>query len=389
MFDFIKNTGIVNGITKKFTSMTGYIKSVDYRSKFDTTRAIVSDLFTSKDLSGKNIPIANDANGCVGKLPVYVDFIRVNLSTEEALMLDKWIQNGFSHLTRQRMERFKQVFSHFPEWRFILFGNNHFRTVAGVMVPGQDQSGREYPFVVFKVIGERYRSDQFSLVPLLVDKFCDSALTLCHTDWKEKGKDLLIEQISRLPSTEFHSNPKGLQNIANNIFDLHSIDSFWQALLPNGGAEERAEYIQIFNRKIDEVHYSTNHAPEWAIEIKLHDFAKSQLVQLFFVSLLEKMLTHDGWHGQCWLTEINGGGGRLVIFFRPVQTKDLLVLVDQESGMGNIFVINENLSKSEGALTDELAILDTGQQILESMAAGWVKLYHSNQDQDQVENGAH
>ncbi len=387
MFEFIKNTGIVNGISKKFTSMTGYIKSVDYRSKFDITRAMVSGLFAGKGQSEKNLPIANDINGCVGKLPVYIDFIRVNLSTEEALILDKWIQNGFSYLTLQRMERFKQVFSHFPEWRFILFGNNQCRTIAGVMVPGQDQSGREYPFVVFKVVGDKYFSTKFSLVPLLVDKFCESALALCHTDWKEQGKELLVEQISRLPSNEFHSNSKGLQNIADNIFDLHSTNAFWQVLLPEGGIEERAEYIQIFNQKINQVHCCPNNAPDWGIEITLHDFSKSQLVQLFFVALLEKILIHDTWHGQCWLTEMSGGIGRLVIFFRPVQTKDLLVLVDQESATGNLFVINEHLSESEGALTDELAILDTGQQILDSMAAGWAKLYLTHRDS--VRNETH
>jgi len=377
MFEFIKNTSIVSGISKGFSSMTGYIKSIDYKSKLDNTRTIVSGLFTYKDESENTVLPMQDVNGCVGKLPVYADFLRINLYSEEALLLDKWIQSGFGHLSQKRMETFKQVFNRFPDLRFILFGDNHLKAVAGVMVAGQDQSGREYPFVIFKVVGQHYSQDQISLLPLLVDQFCQSALTLCHEDWSNKSKDILGEQVEQLPKNEFRSGIDTLQKNSANLLDLHSTEAFWQVLLPDGEIESRAEFIQIFNRKVQEIHSLTPAATDWGIEISLHDYSKAILIQQFFVSLLEQMLIHCTWRGQCWLAETNEGEGRLIIFLRPVRTEDLLTLVDQESGRTNLYIIAELLNESEGELKEELKVLDSGQLILATMAEQWVNIHTS------------
>ena len=378
MFEFIKGKeiigGISKGVTKSVSSVAGYVKSVDYRSKFVKTKDAVSGLFTKPEPLPEDLPAPMDVVGCVGKLPVYADFIRDNLCAEEALILDKWVQTGFAHLSKKRMETFKQMFSRFPHCAFILFGNDSVKAVSGVMVPGKDQSGREYPFVIFKVIGENYSSKHISLLPLMLSDFRQFAFSLCDEDWASQDKDTLFARINGLPRNEFEVGRGILQNSATGMLEIQTASSFWEVLLPGSGAPQHADFIRTFNLKINELINLLPEQRNMGIEIMIPDMDDADTIQLFFVSLVEKMFESCEWRGQSWVTDFDEKRGRLVLFFRPIETVDFLTLVDREAGLGNVHSITALMGDEESAFVEELQLLENPSSTLADLKDQWVRL---------------
>jgi len=291
--------------------------------------------------------VADDILACTGKLPLYADFLRSNLNTAEAIALDKWLQSGFQFLSQRRRSTFKEVFNRFPKLEFILFGDQTSRPVTGVVVPGKDQSGREYPFAIFKVLGSPVKASQIPLLPTMFNNFRNLAMALTQENWMDLDRELLFKRINSLPTNEFEAGQAYLNKQARSQLEVLSSQSLWETILPVSSLEERVEFIKIFNKRVQSIIALSAQSRKWGIEINIFNANKREMVQHFFVSLVVKMLGEGPWNGQSWLSEFSEGKSRLTLFFRPVIDEDFLTLVDYEAGRNNLIVINDLVQESE------------------------------------------
>lgn len=312
----------------------------------DVLTALFSTRHTKQEVQD-TLPVVDDILACTGKLPLYADFLRSNLNTAEAIALDKWLQSGFQFLSQRRRSTFKEVFNRFPKLEFIMFGDKTMRPVTGVVIPGKDQSGREYPFVIFKVLGLPIKKNQVPLLPTMLNNFRRLAMELSQENWMDLDKDLLFRRIDSLPTNEFEAGQDYLSNQARSELEVLSSRSLWETILPVSSLEERVEFIKIFNNKIQSIIALPAQSRKWGIEINIFNSRKRAMVQHFFVSLVVRMLGEGRWNGQSWMSEFSEGKSRLTLFFRPVIDEDFLTLVDYEAGRNNLIVINDLLQECE------------------------------------------
>ncbi|VAW74707.1 hypothetical protein MNBD_GAMMA12-3062 [hydrothermal vent metagenome] len=348
---------------------------------------VLSALFSSRQETKKNSvneasnntepepqPIVDDVVGCIGKLPLYADFLRHNLHNAEAIALDKWMQSGFQHLSQKRRTTFKEVFNRFPRLEFMLFGDDNLRPISGVMVAGKDQSGREYPFTIFKVMGAAIHTSQIPLLPSMLSVFHHLAIDLCHEKWVNEEKNVLFKRIDALPINEFHAGEDYLRRQSRSQLEVLSSQWLWDTILPVSSLERRMEFIKIFNHKLRSILALPMASRQWGIEINIFNSEKRDMVQQFFVTLIVMLLGHKLWNGQSWLSDSNGAESRLTLFFRPIAAEDFLTLVDFEAGRNNLMVINDLLDEADLAVTAENYVPRQSSS-LAGLLKDWVLLY--------------
>ncbi len=293
------------------------------------------------------IPVAKDIVGCIGKLPLYGDFLRNNLNSVEAIAHDKWLQSGFQYLSQRRLSTFKEVFNRFPKLEFILLGDSNLRPLGGVIVAGKDQSGREYPFSIFKVLGGPIKHNQIPLLPCMFKTFRNLAMDLSQEKWEGIDKEVLFKRIGSLPNNDWQAGQDYWVQRSQSPLQVLSSQSLWELILPVSSIEERVEFIKIFNNKLRSIIALAPENRKWGIEINIFNSGKRELVQQFFMSLVNTLIGENGWNGHCWLSEFGEGRSRLTLFFRPVVPEDFMTLVDYEAGRNNLMVINDLVEKGD------------------------------------------
>ncbi len=327
------------------------VLSALFSSRQETKKKSVSEAINSAEQ--ESLPIVDDVVGCIGKLPLYADFLRHNLHNPEAIALDKWMQGGFQYLSQKRRTTFKEVFNRFPKLEFMLFGDDQLKPICGVMVAGKDQSGREYPFTIFKVMGTMIPASQVPLLPSMLSVFHQLAIDLCHEKWISEDKHVLFKRIDALPINEFQSGEDYFRRQSSSQLEVLSSQWLWDNVLPVSSLEQRMEFINIFNHKLQSILALPEESRQWGIEINLFTSEKRKMVQQFFTTLIVRILGSHSWNGQSWLSDFNGGISRLTLFFRPASPEDFLTLVDYEAGRNNLLVINDLLDEADLAVAEE------------------------------------
>ena len=127
--------------------------------------------------------------GCFGKLPIFADFIRYNATGREIGEMDQWIQKGIQ-LSKTRLgQNWSKDYDSSTPWNFIYRTENTKGFLLGVYLPGRDQSGRQFPFLIFIRIERSTFKLPGSLAPLLFSGFLTEAMDLAKNGWKG-GEDL-------------------------------------------------------------------------------------------------------------------------------------------------------------------------------------------------------
>ncbi|MFQ5559511.1 MAG: type VI secretion system-associated protein TagF, partial [Nitrospinota bacterium] len=84
---------------------------------------------------------------CFGKLPFYPDFIKINGTDFNAV--DQWFQKGILLLMQKLGADWAQKFSGASQYNFIFQGDQTRNAIVGAFIPGEDKSGRRFPFSIF------------------------------------------------------------------------------------------------------------------------------------------------------------------------------------------------------------------------------------------------
>ena len=89
--------------------------------------------------------------GLFGKTPAAGDFLRLNLPAATTSLLDAWIEAGLTYLADQDAE-WRAAFAQAPAWRFVIAGGAGPTPLVGVIAPGQDRVGRDFPCMIVAML---------------------------------------------------------------------------------------------------------------------------------------------------------------------------------------------------------------------------------------------
>ena len=91
-----------------------------------------------------------DLVGCIGKLPLHAEFIKHHVEIADIAQLDQWYQVAYHQLSRHYGQDLKKIFQSMPAHHFIYM--NYKLPMIGTLISSSDQSGRVYPFVLFRIL---------------------------------------------------------------------------------------------------------------------------------------------------------------------------------------------------------------------------------------------
>jgi type VI secretion system ImpM family protein len=84
---------------------------------------------------------------CFGKIPAFGDFVRVQGSGQEVLVLDQWLEEGIYSSKRKLQHTWDQTFRKSPAYHILYHAPQTPFFLTGILSPSTDQSGRLFPFL--------------------------------------------------------------------------------------------------------------------------------------------------------------------------------------------------------------------------------------------------
>lgn len=107
------------------------------------------------------------SSGYFGKLPEFNDFIKFNAGSPEIFFVDNWLQTGLAYAKANYKSEWKEKYDNLRPTGFFLPVTSSNKVVTGMLYPGKDRSGREFPFLIFSLIpGSHF--DKFHFIPAAI-----------------------------------------------------------------------------------------------------------------------------------------------------------------------------------------------------------------------------
>ncbi len=114
------------------------------------------------------MPNQKIVNGYFGKIPAFPDFIKFNTGNNEIMMLDKWLQDGIVSAKRKLKSDWEKIYRNSKAFIFFYPFTDTDRFISGIIAPGNDSKGRNYPLIIFFIIKKKQiQKIPFYLVPLI------------------------------------------------------------------------------------------------------------------------------------------------------------------------------------------------------------------------------
>lgn len=167
--------------------------------------------------------------GCLGKLPLYEEFIRYHADAPEVDFLDSWLREGINLWNSREGEVFDQNYDETPPYFFFLHLKNSKRMLLGVFILSRDKGGRKNPFTIFILINHKKFNYNQIYLPIIFSPFLKSAAELAQHGWKDKDINQFLKQVDMLNS-RIPENPKKYQDSFISYLDTNTNLTFWSSL---------------------------------------------------------------------------------------------------------------------------------------------------------------
>jgi type VI secretion system ImpM family protein len=258
--------------------------------------------------------------GCFGKLPIYDEFIRYNVTGRSVLELDEWIQQGYSHHNRDVQTRNEKCELHNYVYNFVFTGNGeHSSSMIGTMMGSQDKCGRQYPFVVFKLLPKQVTESLTSTLPCGYRAFFENSLNLCSTDWSLQPINMLKKRVESLNAGGAVVSRRLLLESEVNALQEISKEVFWCDMLQDSAQDCAPLIVEVMKDLLDTVVRKSPLRTLWGIEIPLPGNERAHQHVSFWVHAAECVLGSRRWRPHyIWGDITNRERQTLYLFFRPV-----------------------------------------------------------------------
>lgn len=172
-----------------------------------------------------------DLVGCLGKLPIHREFIKHKLILPELARLDQWYQSAYSSLSHTYGKAIKNLFSQMPPYHYIYYAHGKMLPMVGMVMASHDQSGRVYPFTIFRTLENPLAQEFHSAIPIIYSAYFNSLQTFA---------DSISQQILTLPQLFTHiatlnktaTQPSRHQILESTVTTLNTItlNNYWQEI---------------------------------------------------------------------------------------------------------------------------------------------------------------
>jgi type VI secretion system ImpM family protein len=291
--------------------------------------------------------------GCLGKLPIYDEFIRHNVNGRSALELDDWIQQGYSHHTRSVQVLNDAVQLHSYTYNFVFTGGGEFSSTAvGTMMGSRDKSSRQYPFLLFKMLSHKYTESLSSALPCAYERFFDDAVKLCSADWSLQPINMLKKRVDALYPGSGQVCRQELMESEISSFSSVKCSEFWCETFGESEVDNTPLYIEVMRDLLATVVRKLPLRTTWGIEIPLPASEKAHIYVSIWVRMAETVLGSRGWRPHyIWGDIKNPVKQSLYLFFRPITPIFFSHLLGRRVDNG-ILINLEHETKNQSHSTD-------------------------------------
>ncbi|HSL90928.1 MAG TPA: type VI secretion system-associated protein TagF [Ignavibacteriaceae bacterium] len=133
-----------------------------------------------------------------GKLPQFPDFIKHKAVSDEFSILDNWIQKGIISSKLSFGNSWKEFYDGSQSFEFIFPIESSDKIICGILHPGMDKSGRQFPFIVFTLFRrEFFSSFRIGTAPLVLNSFFYKAKQLFLFSLKSQGLNEIVNEFNK------------------------------------------------------------------------------------------------------------------------------------------------------------------------------------------------
>lgn len=176
--------------------------------------------------------------GCIGKLPIHGDFVRLNhQQVPEVAEIDRWLLDGIESGYERHGKPFEQDLRSFVPLRFLYASPRTNRLLTGFLVPSADQVGRTYPFTVGFQVPQPAAGTAFDRLPLTAQTSLQAVLDLVHA---AAGRTL-PEWLQALQAISFAADDGVAEQAMRTFLFGTSLDALWQDWPGFQAAERRVQ----------------------------------------------------------------------------------------------------------------------------------------------------
>jgi type VI secretion system protein ImpM len=300
--------------------------------------------------------------GCFGKLPIYDEFIRHNVNARSVLELDEWVQQGYFHHSKSLQTTADQLGLQNYTYHFVFTGSGESpSSVIGAMMGSHDKCGRQYPFVLFKMLPNQYTESLSSSLPCAYQAFFDNAINLCSTDWSLQPINMLKKRVDALNVMKEPISRAYLMESEIIALDAIRRDDFWREMLGDDAKDKAPVYIEVMKDLLATVVRKLPLRTSWGIEIPLPANERTHVHVSFWVRVAETMLGCRGWRPHYIWGDVNDPVNQsLYLFFRPVTPIFFSHLLGRRADNG-ILINLRNECKNQNQVSEmarKIAIMD-------------------------------
>lgn len=302
-------------------------------------------------------PCGQTQVGCFGKLPVQCEFIKHNIAHREAQALDQWVQGGVSLAARHG-----GAGTPGQAWiRHGIFGGTWEEApVVFSIRPSADRSGRQYPFVVFQVLGAREREIWPGALALHAEGFLEAAVHLLSQPWSNEPLRTVLGWVDRIDA----GPRRPAAGLPSELGAQEFLDGLYFGLSQAARLSHLNRAVELFRQ----VERRTAPRVGWGLRLPLEQAAPARSIQ-WWLRLAERIIGRGRWR-PCFLwqpgTPTDDPG--LLLFFRTPPAALLANLLQGRSLDATVVdPFHEPMPATDAGLG---RLPSTSSELLESLVAG-------------------
>jgi len=193
-----------------------------------------------------------DEVGCLGKLPLYAEFIHCNVQQGLGLWLDQWCQQAYLQICQRYGVEHKTLFSRMPLQAMLIYTGSTRLPLIGILAASKDSSHRAYPFVMFRLLQDAIANEFPATIPGLFQRYYHYSVELHQRAGCDGTNNDILSAIS--DSAKVHSNHSRTTALAMTLNELRRVP--FQALLHSFPgritASQLVAALKIVHRKISD-----------------------------------------------------------------------------------------------------------------------------------------
>ncbi|MCI0330477.1 MAG: type VI secretion system-associated protein TagF [candidate division Zixibacteria bacterium] len=182
--------------------------------------------------------------GYTGKLPAFGDFVRANVSSPAARVLEKWLSDGLAQFPVLVGNGWEASFDSGRSFGFVLNAGPSNGVLVGLSTPSRDRGGRRFPFSLFATAQAGSEGEFFHLLPVAFGPFLEKGCEAVREAWPPSVDAIYGDKISPLASRLPRYLKEG-QKIFDGYLESQALGDFWQKLF--GSFEAPEKYLLLDN----------------------------------------------------------------------------------------------------------------------------------------------